>query len=42
MLLTPEWHAKNKITAIEALAVPELKYTFGIINCRLEKIKKDR
>jgi hypothetical protein len=37
MLLTPEWHAKNKITVIGALVVPELKYTFGIINWRLEK-----
>jgi hypothetical protein len=30
MLLTPEWHAKNIITAIGALVVPELKYTFGV------------
>jgi hypothetical protein len=40
MLLTPEWHAKNIIRAIGALTVPELKYTFGIINWRLEKDNK--
>jgi hypothetical protein len=37
MLLKPEWHAKSKITAIGALVVPKVKFTFGIINWRLEK-----
>jgi hypothetical protein len=30
----------NKITAIGALAVPVLRYSFGIINWRLEEIKQ--
>jgi predicted GNAT family acetyltransferase len=29
-----------KITAIEAVAVPELRYSFGIINWRIEEIKQ--
>jgi hypothetical protein len=33
-------NAKNKITAIGALAIPVLRYSFGIINWRLEEIKK--
>jgi hypothetical protein len=33
-------NAKNKIKATEALAVPVLRYSFGIINCRLEEIRK--
>jgi hypothetical protein len=33
-------YAKNKITAIGALAVPVLRYSFGTINWRLEEIKK--
>jgi hypothetical protein len=33
-------HAKNKIAAIGALAVPVLSYSFGIINWRLEEIRK--
>jgi phage host-nuclease inhibitor protein Gam len=38
--LTSKLKAKNKITAIGALAVPALRYSFGIINWRLEEIKK--
>jgi hypothetical protein len=38
MILKSELNAKNKITAIGALAVPVLRYRFGIINWRLEKI----
>jgi len=32
---------RNKITAIGALAVPMLIYSFGIINWRIEEIKKN-
>jgi hypothetical protein len=40
MILKSELNAKNKITAIGALAVPVLRYSFGIINCRIEEITK--
>jgi hypothetical protein len=40
IILRCELNTKNKITAIGALAVPVLKYSFGIINWRLEEIKK--
>jgi len=40
MILQSELKARNKITAIGALAVPILRYTFGIINWRPEEIKK--
>jgi sortase (surface protein transpeptidase) len=40
MILKSELNAKNKITAIGALAVPVLKYNFGIFNSRLEEIRK--
>jgi hypothetical protein len=33
-------NARNKITAIGALAVLVLRYSFGIINWRIEDIKK--
>jgi hypothetical protein len=33
-------NAKNKITTIGVLAVPVLRYSFGIINWRLEEVKK--
>jgi len=32
MILKSELNARNKITAIGALAVPVLRYSFGIIN----------
>ena len=35
-----ELNARNIITAIGALAVPVLRYSFGIINSRTEEIKK--
>jgi flagellar basal body rod protein FlgC len=35
-----ELNARNKITAIGALAVPVLRYSFGIINWRIEEIKQ--
>jgi hypothetical protein len=40
MILKSELNAKNKITAIGALAVPVLRQSFGIINWRAEEIKK--
>ena len=40
MILKSELHAKNKITAVGALAVPVLRYSFDIINWRLEEIRK--
>jgi len=40
MILKSELNARNKITTVEALAVPLLRYSFGIINWRTEEIKK--
>ena len=40
MILKSELNARNKITAIGALAVPALRYSFGIINWRIEAIKE--
>jgi hypothetical protein len=40
MILKSDLNARNKITAIGALAVPVLRYSFGIINWRIEDIKK--
>ena len=40
MTLKSELKAGNKITAIGALAVPVLRYSFGIINWRIEEIKQ--
>src|SRR5215469_15712677 len=40
MILKSELKARNKITAIRALAVPVLRYSFGIINWRIEEIKQ--
>ena len=40
IILKSELKARNKITAIGALAVPVLRYSFGIINWRTEEIKK--
>jgi len=40
-MLKSELNARNKITAIGALAVPILRHSFGIINWRTEEIKKD-
>ena len=39
MILKSELNARNKITAIGALAVAVLRYSFGIINWRTEEIK---
>ena len=35
-----ELKARNKITAIGTLAVPVLRYSFGIINWRIKEIKQ--
>jgi hypothetical protein len=40
MILKSELNARYKITAIGALAVPVLRYSFGIINWRIEGIKQ--
>ena len=40
MILKSELNAKNNITTIGALAVPVLRYSFGIINWRSEEIKQ--
>jgi hypothetical protein len=40
MILKSELNARNKITAIGALMVPVLRYSFGIINWRIEEIKQ--
>ena len=40
MILKSELNASNKITAIGALAVQVLRYSFGIISWRIEEIKK--
>jgi hypothetical protein len=39
MILKSELNSRNKNTEIGALAVPVLRYSFGIINWRLEEIK---
>jgi len=40
MILKSELNARNKITAFGALAVAVLRYIFGIINWRIEEIKR--
>ena len=40
MILRSELNAKNKITAVGALVVPVLRYSFGIINWRIAEIKQ--
>ena len=40
MILKSDLNSRNTITATGALAVPVLKYSFGIINWRIEEIKK--
>ena len=41
MILISETKTRNKITAIRALVVPVLRYSFGIMNWRIEEIKKN-
>ena len=40
MRLKSELNAKNKTTAIGASAIPVLRYSFGVINTRVEEIRK--
>ena len=40
MTMKSKLHAKIKITVIGALAVPLLRYSFGIINWKLEEIRE--
>jgi hypothetical protein len=40
MILKSEMNPRNKITAIGTLAVPILRYSFGVINWRLEEVNK--
>jgi hypothetical protein len=40
LILSKELSAKNKIQAIGTLAVPVLRYSFGIINWHQEEIQK--
>jgi len=40
MILNSKLNSRNKITAIGALAVPALRYSFGINEWRNEEIKK--
>jgi len=40
MILKSDLNARNKITAIGTLAVPLLRYSFGIINWRTEEIER--
>ena len=40
MILKTKLNAKYKITAIGALVVPVLRYSFGIIDWRIEEIKQ--
>jgi len=42
IVLDTELSAKNKIQAIGSLAVPVLRYSFGIVNWRPELQKLDR
>jgi hypothetical protein len=40
MILKSELNAKNKIIATGTLEVPVVRYSFGIVNWRLDEIKK--
>jgi hypothetical protein len=40
MILKSELNVRNKVTAIRALAIPILRYSFGTINWRLEEKKQ--
>jgi hypothetical protein len=39
MILNSELNIRNKFMAIGALVAPVLRYSFGMINWRLEEIK---
>ena len=40
IIITTELSAKNKIQAIGSLAVPVLRYSFGIVNWHQEELQK--
>ena len=40
IIMKSEVNARNKITTIGAIVVPVLRYSFGIINWRIEEIKQ--
>jgi hypothetical protein len=40
MILKSELNTRTKITAVGALTVPVLRYSFGIINWRMEEMKQ--
>jgi len=40
LVLDTELSAKNKIQAVGSLAIPVLKYDFGIVNWRPEELQK--
>jgi hypothetical protein len=40
LILSTELSAKNKMQATGSLAVPEIRYSFGIINWHQEEIQK--
>ena len=40
LVLGTELSAKNKIQVIGSLAVPVLRYSFGIVNCHQEELQK--
>jgi vacuolar-type H+-ATPase subunit D/Vma8 len=42
IILQSELNARNKIAAVEALIIPELRQNYFIINWRLEEIQKVR
>ena len=42
MILKSELNDRNKITEIGPITVPVLRYSFGIINWRIDEIKKIR
>ena len=42
LVLGTELSAKNKIQAIGSLAVPVLRYRFGIVNWHQEKLQKNQ
>jgi len=40
MVVKSKLNAINTITAIQALVIPVLRHSFGIINWRMEEIRK--
>jgi hypothetical protein len=40
MIPKSQLNAKNKVTEVEELAIQVLRYSFDVINWRLEKIRK--